>query len=389
MMTRPNFSPNLKIVVCIVVCAAVTSRNCNLKAADQLTSGTSARQIREQSLQAIPFDQLTPQIREKITPVLERPSIYRRLPITSINVDPDYFLFLVRYPEVVVNIWQLMGITKMTADRTGPFALKTNDGAGAISDVELIYGTNNLQIYYAEGNYSGPLLKRKLQGQCVLVLRTNYQRGPGGAPQTVNSLDVFLKVENVTASLIAKTLNPIVGAAADHNFVESLNFVERLNETTEKNGIGVQRMADRLTNLTPGIRDKFVSVAGIVYERNRMEQGRNSNSLGATYANELGYDANMQSPFQRQTVVPPQTATGYSISDYNPSGLQSSGPAYAAGNPADGLVETQSGRKPDHYRQTYAPAWPTSRYPVHPAYYQGSYAPRIPQVQYSSGYQPR
>ncbi len=234
---------------------------------EQLTSGTNSRQAKQQALAAIPYGQLNQQSRAKISDVLEKPSIYRRLPITSIDVDPDYFIFLIRHPEVIVNIWQIMGVTKMTADRTGPFSLKTNDGVGAVSDVELIYGTNNLHIYYAAGTYSGPILKRKLNGRCVMVLRTEYLRGPDGSPQTKNSLDVFLRVENATVSLIAKTLNPLVGSTADHNFVESLNFLQRLNETTEKNGVGDQRMAGRLTKLTKQVRNDFVKVAGLVYER--------------------------------------------------------------------------------------------------------------------------
>ena len=235
---------------------------------DKHASGTNSRAARKEAQRAIPYNQLKNETRNKLKPIVDKPSIYRRLPITSIDVDPDMFLFLIRQPEVVVNIWQLMGVTQMTVERTGPYKFLTNDGAGAISNVELIYGTNNKHIYYAEGDYSGPLLKRKLKGRAVMVLNTEYSYGPGGKPMTTNSLDVFLKVENATVNLVAKTLNPIIGPTADHNFVESLKFLQRLNETTESNGTGVQRMAYRLTSLTDSVRDQFIQVAGTVYDRN-------------------------------------------------------------------------------------------------------------------------
>ena len=237
-------------------------------AVDKLSSGTNSKQAKKQAINSIPYDSLTPETKAKISGILEKPSIYRRLPITSIDVDPDMYLFLVRYPEVLVNIWQIMGVTQMEIERTGPFRLNSDDGAGAKSNIELIYGTHNKNIYYAEGTYSGPLLKRKLHGRAVMILHTKYERGPNGKPKTRNSLDVFVKVENATAGLIAKTLNPIVGSTADHNFVETLKFVQRLNETTEQNGVGVQRMAYRLKNLNEQVRDQFVQVAGTVYERN-------------------------------------------------------------------------------------------------------------------------
>ncbi|MEM9409824.1 MAG: hypothetical protein AAGA30_01850 [Planctomycetota bacterium] len=249
----------------VVFCMWIIGDACS--ATEKLSSGTNSRQAKKQAIQAIPYSQLNADTRTKISTVVNSPSIYRRLPVTAINVDPDMFLFLVRYPEVVVNIWQLMGVTQMTVDRTGPFTMKSNDGAGAISDVELVYGTHNKNIYYAEGTYSGPLLKRKLKGRAVMILNTNYERDANGKPRTVNSLDVFVKVENATASLIAKTLNPIVGPTADHNFTESMKFVQRLNETTEQNGIGVQRMAQRLSSVEENVRDNFARIAGTVYER--------------------------------------------------------------------------------------------------------------------------
>ena len=235
---------------------------------EQLTSGTSSKQARQQAIQAVPFEQLNQGTGVKLKEVLEKPSIYRRLPITQIDIDPDYFVFLVRHPEVIVNIWQIMGITKMETERIGPYELNSSDGEGTTSQVELVYGNNNIHVYFATGSYQGPILRKKLHGRCVMILRSEYERGSNGALKAKCSLDVFLKVENATASLIARTLNPIVGSTADHNFVESLNFLQRLNETTEKNGAGVQRMAGRLQNITPQVRNDFVGIAGLVYQRN-------------------------------------------------------------------------------------------------------------------------
>lgn len=268
MIARPTIlrMPNL---CCVALAFLAFISLSSLSFADELISkGTNSRQAKKQALNSIPYNKLKPETRNKIAAVVDNPSIYRRLPITSIDVDPDMFLFLVRYPEVVVNIWQIMGVTQMNVDRTGPFSMKSDDGVGAVSDVELVYGTNDRHIFYATGNYSGPLIKRKLNGQAVMILKTNYVLGPNGKPKATNSLDVFVKVENATVNLIAKTLNPLVGPTADHNFVETLKFVQRLNETTEQNGVGVQRMADRLQNIDGSVRTKFTEIAGLVYERN-------------------------------------------------------------------------------------------------------------------------
>ena len=251
------------LLVCISV---VTLLGSICAAQEQHTSGSSSKSLRKQTVKSLPLNELTPQTRDKINAVVLKPSIYRRLPVTSIEADPDHFRFLVRYPEVVVNIWQLMGVTKMDTERTGPFTISSNDGAGTISSIELVYGTDNLHIFYGTGTYEGPILKRKLTGNCVLVLRSESQTGPDGKPTQTSQLDVFLKVENATAGLIAKTIQPIVGTTADHNFVESLKFIQRLDNTTQKNGPGVEQMSTRL-DIDPNVRQKYAKVIDQVFQR--------------------------------------------------------------------------------------------------------------------------
>ena len=233
---------------------------------EQHTSGSSAKSLRKQTVSTLPLAELTPQTRDKINSVVTRPSVYRRLPVTSISADPDHFRFLVRHPEVVVNIWQLMGVTQMETKRTGPYSINSDDGAGTISSIELVYGTDNLHIFYGTGTYEGPILKRKLSGRCVLVLRSENQTDRDGEATQTSQLDVFLKIDNATAGLIAKTIQPIVGTTADHNFVESLKFIQRLNETTQKNGPGVEQMSHRL-DVDPGVREKYAAVIDKVFQR--------------------------------------------------------------------------------------------------------------------------
>ena len=234
-------------------------------------SGSSHRVHRQQAVQSIPMQELTPAAQSKIEEIVNNPSMYRRLPAGSILSDPDYFQFFVRYPEVIVSIWQLMGVTQMTTERTGPFTLDTDDGSGTLGTLELVYGNDNFHIYYGTGVYQGPIFKRKLNGRCVLLLRSQQQVTPNGQTQIVSQMDVFLKMENVGTNLIAKTLQPLIGPTADQNFLDSLTFLQRLQEKTEENGPGVQHMGTRL-NIDNQVRDRFIELAGTVYQRSQQKQ---------------------------------------------------------------------------------------------------------------------
>ncbi len=169
--------------------------------------GSSSRDSREQALRSIPLGNLTPQAVAKLRPVLDDPTIFRRMPVQSIVCDPEMFTFIIRYPEVLVEIWQLMGMTRVTIERTGPFAFAGEDGAGTTCRSELVLGSEKLHIYYTEGDYEGGLINRKLDGRCICVIHSQPAIGESGQALVTASMDIFLKLDNMGADLIAKTID--------------------------------------------------------------------------------------------------------------------------------------------------------------------------------------
>ena len=260
-------------------------------------TGSSHRSYRSAGIKAIPFSKMNVDAQKRIKNVVNRPSFYRRLPVQTIDADPEYFKLLVRRPEVIVSIWQLMGVTQMSTERTGPFTVKTNDGAGTISDLELVYGNDKLHVFYGNGSYTGPMLKQKLTGRCVIVLQTQATETPTGFNLT-NVLDIYLRVDNATASLITRTIQPLVGSTADHNFTESLKFVQRLNQSTRNNGPGVKGMGRKL-QIDNQVRKDFEVVVDKVYERANVK--RQQANRGKPSSNRT---ANTQQQTRPQMVQP-------------------------------------------------------------------------------------
>ncbi|MFV1967554.1 MAG: hypothetical protein ACC628_19165 [Pirellulaceae bacterium] len=225
------------------------------------------RQPRQEAIESIPFNQLTEEARVKLSRVVSQAAIYRRLPVTVVETDPDLYVFLVRYPEVVVNIWDLMGVTKVQVQRTGDFAFEATDGAGTSTRVELVYGDRKTHVYYAEGAYDGPLLGRLIQGRCVLVLKTDYQQTEDGHVYATSRLDMFLQFDSIGAELLARTLHPLVGKSADHNFVESTRFLGQLSRAAEEKAIGMQQVVEQLTKVKPKVREQFALISALVNQR--------------------------------------------------------------------------------------------------------------------------
>jgi len=228
----------------------------------------SSREAREEALRTIPWNKLNDESQRKLRSVVDTPSIYRRMPKKTIDCDSGLYLFLLRNPEVVVNMWQVMGISNMTADRTGPFSWKGNDGAGTQCNVELAYGTNDLHIMYGEGFYEGSLFKRRMSGRCVLLLRSGYAQD--GRSRVATLLDMFLTVDNAGLDLVAKTLSPLVGSTADANFAETAKFLGRVSLTAERSGPKLEQMAAKLTKVEPQVREQFVQISTEIYQANAL-----------------------------------------------------------------------------------------------------------------------
>ena len=83
------------------------------------SKATNSRAARDDAAQSIPYDRLPAEMRSRVAAVVNNPSIFRRLPIATIDCDPDLYLLLLRNPEIVIDIWQIMGITNMALTRDG------------------------------------------------------------------------------------------------------------------------------------------------------------------------------------------------------------------------------------------------------------------------------
>jgi len=238
----------------------------SLRAATTVGKASTTRVTRDAAIGDIPLDRLRPEARARISAVVTNPSMFRRMPVNVVECDPDLYRFLIRHPEVVVNIWQLMGITNVSVERKGPFTIDATDGVGTVTRVELVYGSNDTHLIYCEGSYEGPLFPNRLTGRCVLLLKSGFEAAESNRWRVTNRLDVFLQVDHVGVDALTRTLHPLFGKSADTNFVESTKFLERIARTSEENGPGMQRLAQRLDKVQPDVRTRFAELATEVYQ---------------------------------------------------------------------------------------------------------------------------
>lgn len=222
---------------------------------------------REQAVARLPMSRLTPSARKRVEQIISRPTMFRRLPTQGMDCDRDMFLFLVRYPEVLVGIWDVMDITQVTLRRTGPYTLMASDGQGTTCEIELIYGDASTHLYVARGKYEGTMVAKPITGSGVFVLHSSYARNSSDRTTIGGQMDVFLNLDSIGADLVVRSLGPLIGKSADHNFVETTKFITQVSQASEVNPEGVRKLGLQLPQVTEPVRAEFIQTALTVADR--------------------------------------------------------------------------------------------------------------------------
>lgn len=237
----------------MAVCIAAWIAARPMYAADASPAAATDRATRSAATAALPIDRLIPSARQEVLSIVEKPTLYRQLPTQRIETDEDLFVFLTRHPEVLVGMWDLMGITNVQIRRTGPYTVTAEDGSGTTCQIDLVYGDANLHLFVARGMYDGKLVARPVRGSGVFLIRSRA----AGDGTVVGVLDCFLQLQNLGADLLVRTFGGLIGRSADHNFRETANFIEQVSVATRANPAAMLDVARRLPQTTPPVKDQF------------------------------------------------------------------------------------------------------------------------------------
>jgi hypothetical protein len=246
-----------------ILAAAIAALGTLPALAEPGSDATSSRAARNEAIRTIPWKRLAEPDRARIQSIVTDATIYRRLPTRVIDCDPDLFTFLLRHPDVVVDVWRVMGVSNVTLDRVSPETFRGTDGAGTTGNLHYAFtqwgrDAHNLAVVYAEGAYDGTPFPKPLRAESVLVLKSGAVQETNGRHYITVRLDSFVRVEQTGVDLVARTLQPFINKTADRNLIETLGFVSTFSRTAERNPQGMQRLAARLECVDAPTRDELV-----------------------------------------------------------------------------------------------------------------------------------
>lgn len=217
----------------------------------------------------IPWQALAAADQKLVKHVVSKPTLYRRLPPRLVDCDPELYSLLLEHPELVVDVWGVMGISKLSVQKISPQLFHMTDSTGTVGKVRILHadepvstsqGNVSRLLLYAEGVYEAPPMPRPIKANCVLMLKSTANTESNGRTYIQTELDSFIRLDRAGAELILKAINPLVSRTADHNFVETMRFVSLFSRTAETNPDGMERLASHLKKVDEPTRREFVTV---------------------------------------------------------------------------------------------------------------------------------
>ncbi len=267
-----NFRCACAAAIAFFLASAIVSSEALAEEGAAGSDATSSRAAHDEAVHALPWKLMSPNNRQVAQSIINNASIYRRLPTRVIDCDPDLFTFLLQHPEVVIDVWRVMGISQVALNKAPDGVFHGTDGAGTNGTVRYLFsnwGPNaqNLAVVYADGAYSGSPFVTPLKAQSIMLVRSSDVQETNGRHYVTVHIDSFVHIEQMGIELIAKTVQPWINKTADQNVIETMTFVSNFSRTAEKNPEGMQRLACRLNSVDEPTRTTLVSLCFRTAER--------------------------------------------------------------------------------------------------------------------------
>lgn len=228
--------------------------------------GSSSREARRSALDGLCLDRMPEPTRRAVEKCLRSTTLYRHLPAQTFACDGELLAFSLHKPETIVDLWRVLGISRLALDPVGPAQWRLADGYGTVGVLRLLHreqrGRAGTLVFHGRGAYTGPLAPRQLSGSCVLLVRhTPAAPDAEGRERQTVQVDAFLDMDGMGLEIVTRTLQPLIVRSASANLHEICLFMASLSAAAEENPAGVAHLASRLARTEPADRERLAHIA--------------------------------------------------------------------------------------------------------------------------------
>lgn len=212
-------------------------------------AGQAGRDSWRSTLETLPAHRMNAEDRGLIEYFKRSTTLHRRMPIETIHCSSELLEFVLAKPETLVDVWRVLGISRVSFDPTGPGRWRLEDGYGTEGTVRLMYQekgpTGTTMVFHGRGGYSGPMAPKPLTGSCLIVVR-HQEAVVGRRVAQKLEVEAFLDVDGLGLEIVTRTLQPLIARSAATNVHEICLFVDQLAHAARRNPSGMAVLAEQL-----------------------------------------------------------------------------------------------------------------------------------------------
>lgn len=157
----------------------------------------------------VPLDELAPEIRARVSAVLEHPSFRTRGRLETFTCQPSVYYWLLDHPDLAVRLWRLLGAKCTDILPEGDDRFVWKDGPSSIH-WDTVLKKPGLRIWYAEGEVRPGVLLPSAPVKAVAVLHYKEGEIKDGRPSLQHQVELTLHTDSHAVALAAR----ILGASA-------------------------------------------------------------------------------------------------------------------------------------------------------------------------------
>ncbi|MGH7127928.1 MAG: hypothetical protein ACREIV_05130, partial [Planctomycetaceae bacterium] len=224
------------------------------------------RAARQDAIERLPLEHLSPEHRRRADAVLADVHVFRELPTLLCEIEPDVYRYFIAHPDVAVSIWHAMNISKFQLRPIAPERYSAGDGDGTEGTVEVLYRGGEDTLVLCNGTYNSPLLVRPIETLALMHLQTGFARTPDGRFFARHRMQLFVSFPTSQgAATAAKLVSPLSNLIIDRNFEEITLFLHMMSQVMARQPGWVERLTTRLENVPDTQKDLLLDVAARVY----------------------------------------------------------------------------------------------------------------------------
>lgn len=225
-----------------------------------VAQGTSASGQRKQSVAALSLQGLPPADLASAQQVLGNIGLFRKLPTYRFAVDPAVYHYLLDHPDVAVQTWRAMGISRFALQQTGEGQFHADAGDGSAGDVKVLYSTPTETLIYCTGAFKSPLVNKPIVARSLMRLQTEFTPQPEGHHLATHTGDVFVEFPSQTVEAVARLISPVSNTIADRNFKQLTLYAYMMSQAVIEQPAWIEVLAERMEISDPE-RQQFLELA--------------------------------------------------------------------------------------------------------------------------------